>query len=117
MPFELDLERLRQEQPSDEEPEALSAFAIEKRNLETDRQREALAGLVQDREQRKKYSTRLFSLICVWIGLIVSIVFLHGCEEVPFRLAQTEIVTLIGSTTLNVLGLFVIVARYLFPKR
>ena len=53
----------------------------------------------------------------VWIGLIVSIVFLHGCEEVPFRLAQTEIVTLIGSTTLNVLGLFVIVARYLFPKR
>ena len=86
MASDLDLERLRQEQPSGEEPEALSAFAIEKQNIETDRQREAVAGLVQDREQRKKYSTRLFALICVWIGLILLIVFLHGCEVVPFRL-------------------------------
>lgn len=113
----LDLDRLRQEQPADDEPSGLSAFAIEKQNIEAERQREVLDGLVQDREQRKTYSTRLFSLICVWIGLIVLIVFLHGFEMVPFRLTQTELVTLIGSTTINVLGLFAIVARYLFPKR
>ena len=112
MPLELD--RLHEEPPSDEEPRA---FAIEKRDIEEDRRQEMLKGLVQDREQRKTYSTRLFSLICVWIGLILLIVFLHGCEDVPFRLTQMELVTLIGSTTINVLGLFAIVARYLFPKR
>lgn len=121
----LDLDRLlREEQPSEEVPSALSALAIEKQSIEADkqsieaeRQREVLDGLVQDREQRKTYSKCLFWLICVWMGLILLIVFLHGFEGIPFRLTQTELVTLIGSTTINVIGLFAIVARYLFPKR
>ena len=113
----IDLDRLRQEQPPEEKPEAISAFAAEKQDLETAQQREVLAGLVQDRQQRKKYSQNLFVLICVWIYLIITIVFMHGCRLMPFSLTEAELVTLIGSTTINVLGLFVIVARYLFPNK
>ena len=118
MPSDLNLQHLQQDQPSDEEEQiaALSVFGAEKQGLDAERQRELLTGLVQDREQRKTYSLRLFVLICVWISVVFGIVIAHGCESVAFRLDQAELVTLIGSTTVNVIGLFAIVARYLFPN-
>ena len=42
---------------------------------------------------------------------------LHGFPCISFKLSDTVLATLIGSTTASVLGLFAIVANYLFPKR
>ena len=71
----------------------------------------------QDIEHREKYANRLFWFVAVWVGLMLIIVLLEGSELVPFDLSDTVLTTLIGATTANVLGLFAIVANYLFPKR
>ncbi len=42
---------------------------------------------------------------------------MHGFTAIPFTLSAAVLSTLIGSTTASVLGLFAIVANYLFPKR
>lgn len=95
--------------------------------------------LKQDREERQKYARYLFQLICAWLLGIYSIIVLTGIgsstarinlSDVPvaqrleefqpsFKLSDAVLLALIGGTTLNVLGLFVIVANYLFnaPKK
>lgn len=94
--------------------------------------------LKQDREERQKYARYLFLLICAWLLGIYSIIILSGVgsttvrinlSDLPvaqrleefkpsFQLSDAVLLALIGGTTLNVLGLFVIVANYLFkaPK-
>ena len=47
----------------------------------------------------------------------VKILLMHGFSFIPFELSVAVLTTLIGSTTASVLGLFAIVANYLFPKR
>lgn len=73
--------------------------------------------LVQDRDQRKTYSNRLFRLIVCWLMAIGLIVLLDGFSCIPFALSVPVLTTIIGSTTVAVLGLFAIVVNYLFPKR
>ncbi len=94
--------------------------------------------LKQDREERQKYARYLFQLICAWLLGIYSIIMFSGfgsttvrinLSDVPgvqrleefkpsFQLSDAVLLALIGGTTINVLGLFVIVANYLFnsPK-
>lgn len=53
------------------------------------------------------------------LGLVQAVepVLMHGFTAIPFTLSAAVLSTLIGSTTASVLGLFAIVANYLFPKR
>ena len=82
-----------------------------------DHERAKVDDLIQDRDQRKTYGRRLYWLIVAWLIVIGLIVLLHGFICIPFELSVTIMATLIGSTTASVLGLFAIVANYLFPKR
>ena len=78
---------------------------------------EHLANLRQDRKARKIYGHRLFWLIVGWLGAVVVIVVLHGFSAIPFTLTTAALTTLIAGATASVIGLFAIVATYLFPKR
>lgn len=97
--------------------EAVRSHEEEKEFLENERLQAEIDDLVQDRDQRRTYANRLFWLIAVWLVVIGLIVLLHGFSHVPFTLSGAVLTTLIGSTTASVLGLFAIVANYLFPKR
>lgn len=91
--------------------------------------------LKQDRLERQKYAKYLFKLVCAWLLGVYSIIILGGLsastiridvDDIPhleridglpkFELSDTVLLALIGGTTVNVLGLFIIVANYLFPK-
>ncbi len=66
-------------------------------------------------------STDIFYLIVAWLSLIFVIVILEGfgvtiCHH-AFKLSDPVVLALIGGTTVNVLGIFIIVVRYLFPQR
>ena len=82
-----------------------------------ERRQEEIASLVQDREQRKEYAGHVFLLVVLWLAAVGMIVLMHGAKNCAFALSTTVLTTLIGSTTASVLGLFAIVANYLFPKR
>ena len=88
----------------------------ELKKLEIYRSRLINLQLKQDLEQRKKYADRIFCLICVWLFAIFGIVALQGFSFKGFDVSDKILMVLIGGTTINVLGLFVIVARYLFPN-
>lgn len=83
----------------------------------------------QDMAERKIYANRIFSLVTYWLIFIGLILIATGGNRYTFKmpnniifsfgglkLSDTVILALIGSTTLNVLALFYIVANYLFPK-
>lgn len=98
-------------------------------------------GMEQDIAARKEYANRIFRLIVGWLIAIFSVLILHGflsrndvtfsfrffhwiwpspvvsLSKLHFELSDPVLLALIGGTTASVLGLFVIVANYLFPKK
>jgi hypothetical protein len=76
--------------------------------------------LKQDIEERKTYARRIFGLICTWVVGLFLLLAAQGLGHwwwLKFSLSETVLLAAIGSTTINVLGLFYIVAHYLFPTR
>jgi hypothetical protein len=114
---EPDLRLLQAGEPTEPDRQAASLYDEEKKSLENARLQAEIDDLVQDRDQRKTYGNRLFWLVVVWLIVIGLILTMHGFSYVPFKLSVAVLTTLIGSTTASVLGLFAIVANYLFPKR
>lgn len=76
---------------------------------------EDYTGKKQDREQRKKFSIWIFSVVCTYLAVVLTIIFLVGFSLAT--LSETVLVTLLTTTTANIIGLLVIVARYLFPRK
>jgi hypothetical protein len=72
----------------------------------------------QDIKARRKYAKRIFSLTKWWLVVVASLVVLDGFGSVYgfFKIEDNVLVTMLGGTTINILGLFAIVATYLFPK-
>ena len=77
--------------------------------------KENLKGKKQDRKERKVYANLTFSLITMWLTFILIIFVAIGKRLLVY--SDTVIVTLLSTTTINVIGLFLIVARYLFPPK
>lgn len=72
----------------------------------------------QDIKERKKYANKIYDLISWWLFCIGMIVFLQGflAQYGTFNLSDKVLIALITGTTINVLGLFIIVINYLFKS-
>ena len=78
-----------------------------------------LKQLLQNIGERKKYASRIFWLVCGWLGFVGIIVFISGLEGhlfggIRLSLPESVIIALITTTTINVIGIFLFVMRYLF---
>ena len=93
----------------------LEIQTLEAAKLEYERQK--IHDIIQDRAERAKYANRIYWLVVWYLVVAGYFVFLHGLEREPFRFTDDVLMMLLGTTTASVLGLFVIVANYLFPKR
>ena len=72
----------------------------------------------QDIAERKNYAAKIFKLICWWVvGLLAVLCLSSWAGATRFRTATPVLLARVGSTTAAVLGLFYIVAHYLFPDR
>jgi hypothetical protein len=89
--------------------------------LEKKHRKERLKSDKQDRKARKKYANKLHRLVVYWLFGIALLISAQGIRyfpgDVEFRLSENVVVAMIGGTTLNVLGLYLIVVRYLFSRR
>ncbi len=66
---------------------------------------------------RKKYARLVFIFAIIWIFIVLFIVTIEGFNFNFFHLSNIVLATLIGSTTTNILGVFIIVMKYIFyPK-
>ena len=80
---------------------------------------EKLLTLKADRQLRTEYSNKLFRLICAWLGGMGALYILTGLGAACgwFKIPAAAITTLLGGTTIGVVGLFAVVARYLFSEK
>lgn len=69
----------------------------------------------QDREQRKTYAICIFVFLCVYMVAVFVILFFSGFRLI--HLSDGVLLMLLGTTFVNVLGLFNLVIRYLFHRK
>lgn len=113
---------VRLEDLADKEPPVrISQF--EAQNLQEDIKRKQLENLVhaehlesltQDRKERKKFANKLYWFLLGFILCVVILVFLSGNKCLNFNLSDAVLVTLLTTTSANIIGVFVFVVRYLF---
>lgn len=85
-----------------------------KDDIELENLREDLEGKRQDRLQRGNFAGRIFILMCVYLAVVLCIVVSKGLCWL--LLDNTVINVLLTTTTANVIGIFIIVAKYLFHR-
>jgi hypothetical protein len=98
--------------PSPESDKEERAFLLAQKQAE-------LESYKQDTEERRKYANRIFELVSIWLVGIFVILMVQGFLDPrgAFRLDNSVLLAVVGGTTVNVIGIFVVVVNYLFPKR
>lgn len=69
----------------------------------------------QDIVMRKEYAL-IFRFVCYYMFFVFIILFLSGTPS-SFKMSDSVLMTLLGTTTATVISLFAIVVNYLFPKK
>lgn len=92
----------------------------EQLRVEVEKLRAELDSFRQDVKQRKSLAPKLYLLTCCWLGAVIVFLLMQGFSEGRFhffRLSDNVLIALLGTTTVNVVGLFYAVAKYLFPEK
>ncbi len=71
----------------------------------------------QYRWQRNVFAIAIFGFMCFWSMAILIMVALSGSQWFPFRLSDAVLITMLGTTMIEVILLFGIVAKHLFPPK
>lgn len=100
---------------------SLPPLASPKPDSTTKKEERQLAQWEKDQEsrrvQREKVGPQIVWLTAVWLAVVLIIIIMSGFGNVFsfFQLSDAVLLGLLGSTTANVIGLFVILAKNLFP--
>ncbi|HSU32797.1 MAG TPA: hypothetical protein VLJ11_16335 [Bryobacteraceae bacterium] len=111
--------------PVDNKPDPATLLGLQQLNdaslaVQIEKLRAELDSFEQDVAQRKQYAPRLFVLTCCWLGAVIAILLLQGFSAGTthfFSLGNDVLIALLGTTTINVIGLLYIVAKYLFSAQ
>ena len=99
-----------------DEPDNLPKYQYEKLALDNKRLEDENERLRDVHELRKAYIPKLFGLTCVWLSVVTVFLWkVAGWRD--FYLSDNVLIALITSTTINVIGIFLIAARWLFPTQ
>lgn len=127
-----DRRRIREEFTGDEHADHLTVQSINNQteapssNIHDQRDQEYQYALNQQRlvqqysehGDRKKYTKKIFCLVRYWLLFIVLLIVVSGTNTCHgwFHISDKVLMTIITSTSIAVIGLFVIILRYLFSK-
>lgn len=95
------------------EKETLEAAKLK---IENDRLKDELEEARDLHGIRKEYIGKLYALIKVWLIVVVVFLILSASQKKYFDLSDSVIIAFITSTTVSVLGLFLLVAKWLYPS-
>jgi hypothetical protein len=96
--------------------EELSQLSDSQRQLQISILEQQLQENRDNHNLRTRYANKIFWLVCGWLGCVIIAVLFAGFELFGFRLSDKVLMTFIATTTLNVLGLFAIVAKWMFQQ-
>lgn len=73
---------------------------------------------VQDMAERKKFADRAFAITVLWVVFLIALPFIQMFFSIfGVGLSDAQFVTVVTTTTAAVFGFWLLVGRYLFPKR
>lgn len=78
---------------------------------------EKLEGQRQDRDQRKEFAMKIFVSVSFYMVGVFLVLVLSGWKGIKFGMSDPVLITLLGTTTATVIGVFNFVARYLFHSK
>lgn len=92
---------------------------LEQKRIETAIKQHELTQRTEEHSQRVGFAKKMFWLISVWLFCILLVVVAAGsnCKYFSLDLSDRVLITLLTSTTVTVLGLFVTVLKYLFGRK
>ena len=93
----------------------LGDFERREKELELKLKDELLNNQKQDREQRRQFAEKIFWVVVCYLFAVIVIVILNGANVLCT--SESVNITLLGTTTANVISLLVIVAKYLFHAK
>lgn len=93
----------------------MSELERRERVAEVEMKEGRVADNIQDRDQRKDFANKIFTVTARYLIFVCFIVFLTGLKCLEYN--DAVLITFLSTTTINIIGLFVIVARYLFPAK
>jgi|SRR5580698_9992966 hypothetical protein len=126
------LARIKESAPPEEKSDiAKREEAAFEEQIQKERQKAEVKGIIQDIEERKKYAFRTFFLICAWLVGVFLLLILQGffgtapssfeykngnVLTLNFNLHDSVLLAVVGGTTASIISIFVIVVKYLFSK-
>lgn len=92
---------------------------LEQTKIETALKKHELNQKKAEHDQRVGYARRIFFLISIWLLVILLIVVASGskCAYFTLELSDQVLITLLTTTTITVLGLFITVLKYIFGRK
>lgn len=92
-------------------------FLEQKLKTENELLAEELESHRQDRDQRKDFAMKIFGFVSLYMFGVFILLALSGVECNQFHLSDPVLITLLGTTTATIIGVFNFVARYLFHNK
>lgn len=92
---------------------------LEQKQIETALKQHELIQRKAEHDQRVGYASKIFKLITFWLITILLIVIAagSGCKYFTLELSDKVLITLLTTTTVTVLGLFITVLKYIFGRK
>lgn len=90
------------------------ACKLELLRIEVRQREEELKQAKDDREQRREFATRIFGLLSVYLAVVGLLVLLASIDRLGVSISDSVLITILGTTTANIIALFRFVARYLY---
>ncbi|MBV8771325.1 MAG: hypothetical protein JO166_03175 [Deltaproteobacteria bacterium] len=100
---------------------AQRSYQLDKLRLDNERLQHELYSLRLDTDLRRQFARRIFILVIGWFGLVLLLLVVEGfkvdIDAHAFGLSDSVLLALIGTTTINIIAILLIVVHYLFPER
>lgn len=87
---------------------------LEKQALELQLLKAQIRKFEDDNTGRREFSRSIFTVTVIWMFLVLMIII--QCANRKWHLSDSVLIALITTTTANVIGVFIIVANYLFNR-
>lgn len=90
---------------------------IKQLKLKNEKLSEEIKDKQQDREQRKAFADKIFNFVIWYLLAVFLLLFFTGSSMFKFTLSESILLALLGSTAISIIGVFNLVAKYLFPPK
>ena len=106
------------EDASGEGEKAAQAFGrMSQEQYDEERRGQLLNAYAHDLNLRRDYTPKLFKLVTVWLVFVAIFLVIASVPGVGLKVSDVVLVALLGQSTATVVGLFIVVARWIYPKR